>query len=228
MSSSEEALDHGVVRQDPRSNETQKLLVDATIRLLDDGASTSLTARGIASLAGVNHALVAYHFGGLENLMKTAFTQCADALGKDFSELLGAFDAEIEEAHADTLASVSRSHLTTLLQALANKDARRFLTLLTGKHNYGLSAYSLLQERLLTPLHKVFSHLSAKALQVDAQSLEAAVTGQVVLAQVMAFFRGGGSVAQFMGWKTVPEQYHAVVDRIAVDAILRTLGLDDH
>ncbi len=55
-------------RPDPRSERSRRALVDAGVELLADAGWAGLTTRAIAERAQVNHGLVHYYFGDLDNL----------------------------------------------------------------------------------------------------------------------------------------------------------------
>lgn len=59
--------------------DTKTKLLDATIAVLRDDGITSLSARVIAARAGVNQALVFYHFGTLGALIDAATRAAVDA-----------------------------------------------------------------------------------------------------------------------------------------------------
>lgn len=56
--------------------ETRTILLDATLRVLRDQGMAGISARVIATEAGVNQALIFYHFGTVDALVDTA---CRDA-----------------------------------------------------------------------------------------------------------------------------------------------------
>lgn len=62
------------------SQETKNALMDATVRLTATQGMKALTARGIAGEAGVNQALVYYHFEGVPGLVRTAYDRATRAM----------------------------------------------------------------------------------------------------------------------------------------------------
>ncbi len=62
------------------SEETKVALMDAAVRLTARAGTKALTARGIATEAGVNQALVYYHFDGVDGLLQTAYARATAAM----------------------------------------------------------------------------------------------------------------------------------------------------
>ncbi|MGW9038956.1 TetR/AcrR family transcriptional regulator, partial [Streptomyces sp. NPDC055721] len=62
----------GVKGQDARSQETRDKLLDGALRTLVEQGIAKASARAIATTAGVNQALVFYHFGSVDELLAAA------------------------------------------------------------------------------------------------------------------------------------------------------------
>ena len=60
------------------SGTTRERLMDAAVEILREEGITGATARAIAHRAGVNQALVFYHFGSVANLLLQAFLRTSD------------------------------------------------------------------------------------------------------------------------------------------------------
>lgn len=67
------------------SEATRVALMDAAVRLTARAGTKALTARGIATEAGVNQALVYYHFQGVDGLLHEAYRRATLALIADFT-----------------------------------------------------------------------------------------------------------------------------------------------
>jgi AcrR family transcriptional regulator len=81
------------------SVETRSALMAAAVRLSSSSGPRALTARGIATEAGVNQALVFYHFDGVEGLLRDAYEEATDRMVGEFAtELEGA--SSFEELYA--------------------------------------------------------------------------------------------------------------------------------
>jgi AcrR family transcriptional regulator len=65
----------GLRRGDPRSVGTRRKLMDGAIETLRSRGIAGTSARAIAAAAGVNQALIFYHFGSVEDLVDVACRQ---------------------------------------------------------------------------------------------------------------------------------------------------------
>ena len=71
------------------SRSTKQDLLDAAVRLTARAGARGLTARAIGAEAGVNQALIFYHFESVENLLRLAYADATDAMVRDYAEALG-------------------------------------------------------------------------------------------------------------------------------------------
>lgn len=71
-------------------NETRQKLLDATLATLRDKGLAGASARAIATTAGVNQALVFYHFGTVDELVDTACREATAALLAAYRDQFGA------------------------------------------------------------------------------------------------------------------------------------------
>jgi AcrR family transcriptional regulator len=71
-------------------HETEQALLDAAERLLVDAGSGALTTRRVAEQAGVNHGLVHYYFGSIENLLVRTLDRFTERLTQRQRELYAA------------------------------------------------------------------------------------------------------------------------------------------
>jgi len=67
------------------SEDTKAALMDAVVRLTAASGTKALTVRAIAAEAGVNQALVYYHFNGVEGLLHEAYERATLAMLADYT-----------------------------------------------------------------------------------------------------------------------------------------------
>ncbi|MFE1906966.1 TetR/AcrR family transcriptional regulator [Streptomyces gardneri] len=119
-----------VKAQDVRSQETREKLLEGALRTLVEQGITKASARAIATTAGVNQALVFYHFGSVDELLAAACRHGAErrvarhrerlrSVGS-LTELL-AFGREMHEEEREA------GHVALLGQLLAGAQAHPLL-----------------------------------------------------------------------------------------------------
>lgn len=100
--------------------ETKALLLDAAIRTLSDHGYAGTTARAVAAEAGVNPALISYHFGGMRPLLLAAMARSNEqrleryevetAPVRSVAELIAAWrrlhDEDVEVGHIGALVAM--------------------------------------------------------------------------------------------------------------------------
>lgn len=111
------------------TEETKVALMEAAVRVTATSGTKALTARGIAGEAGVNQALVYYHFDGVDGLLQAAYERAttsmiADYLGdltsvSSFEELYRVGATMAERAREDGSAAV----LSTIIAGAYTNDA---------------------------------------------------------------------------------------------------------
>jgi AcrR family transcriptional regulator len=74
------------VRQAQHADQTRAVLLEAAVGTLREDGLAGLSARHVATRAGVNQALIFYHFGSLMQLVDTACRAAVDASIHDYRE----------------------------------------------------------------------------------------------------------------------------------------------
>ncbi|WP_370937577.1 TetR/AcrR family transcriptional regulator [Amycolatopsis sp. cg13] len=106
--------------------DTRQRLIDGTIETIRTHGLTGTTARSIAAAAGVNQALVFYHFGTVHDLLQAACLAATQARVAPFAERLGQVtDLRQLLALGRALHADERAHgnVTVLAQMLAGAQA---------------------------------------------------------------------------------------------------------
>jgi hypothetical protein len=75
-------------------------------------------------------------------------------------------------------------------------------------------------------LHHSFAVAAAKARGLDEHGLEAAVMGQCMTAQCMAFFRGAPTVLRYLNKETFSDDDKKLIRQIVAGSLTRSLGTD--
>jgi AcrR family transcriptional regulator len=105
---------------------TRTLLVEAALETLRQDGYAGTTARAIAARAGVNQALVFYHFGGVDDLLLAALdASAADRLARYTTAMSRAGTTEEKIAAARSLyrEDVEGGHVTVIAELVAASSA---------------------------------------------------------------------------------------------------------
>ncbi|WP_336716573.1 TetR/AcrR family transcriptional regulator [Arthrobacter sp. USHLN218] len=169
----------------PSYGEGRDALMSAVMRIVANKGLRGVTYRAVASEAGVNHNLIAHHFGSLEALLTATMER---AVERAISNTELALFADLDERYADTLiASVSSEPEVHLFQFEMLLEARRHPELRESSRrlydNYVASVQDGLRRRGLEAddelCSAVFAALDGLMLQFltigDPEKIKAAV-----------------------------------------------------
>jgi Transcriptional regulator len=222
--SHEEAMSQTLPRR--RKPNAKDRLLTAGMRLFTDPSKNGLTSRQIAQEAKVNHALIAYHYGNVANLMDAVLNQCLEDLQEQITPHLDAFQRIIEEADRKTLSAAFKEGIQHVVIALRGEKSAALLRALTMPDAKLIdNVYPRFTAAVSKPLFTVFAALAAKAGNCSKDSLEAAVLAQLLVAHAMAFFRGASLVREHLGVESLAEEDQARVTETIIAAMARTVGL---
>jgi AcrR family transcriptional regulator len=110
-----------------RADATRNALVDAALATLKEDGLEGTTARAIAARAGVNQALVFYHFGGVDGLLLAALDASASERFERYrSAMAAAPTAQEKVAAARRLyqEDVDGGHVTVIAELVSASVAR--------------------------------------------------------------------------------------------------------
>lgn len=112
----------GGVSDDPRTLQTRRRLVDATMQTIRDQGVAKLSARTVAATGGVNQALVFYHFGSVDGLVaeacRIATTERVDRYRDDLAAVT-TFSGLLDVADRVRADEREAGNVTVLAQVLA-------------------------------------------------------------------------------------------------------------
>lgn len=167
--------------------------------------------------------MINYHFGGLGELLDLLVDQCISELRLMLAPKL----EKMEEAATHKDHAAAKVALKALLNILSGPQGARLLNALTQPQpNTGTGIYPRVMAAVLMPMHKAFNSLLVHFRGLQDGSLECSVLGQLMIAECMAFFRGGGVVLAELGQERFTPDQVIEINEITLGSLCMKAGLE--
>lgn len=199
----------------------QKALIEAGLLLFGQKGFDATSTRELAAKAGVNLALIAYHFGGKDGLRRAV-------VGEVARRLMAVAGAPRSSAGLTPAAALRR--LQTILRGVAAfigsaPEAGPMVNFALTELGRGGAATELIHDCFIGPKHAELSELWAIASGADPDSETVKLSVFAMIGQVLYFRLGREIVMRRMGWPSIgPAEAGRIGDVIAENLRLLTQG----
>jgi AcrR family transcriptional regulator len=201
-----------------RGDATRQALIAAALRIFGRDGFHAASTRAIAEAAGVNLALIRYHFGGKEALYLAVFEHIAAQVMQRQRPAIEAMETVLatpDEA-ADESARRAR-YLPPLLRfvdgmaaMLASRESAAWAQLILREQQAPTSAFALLYEKIMGPVLSLLTRLLQRLHGTRADvRLQVATT----LGQALVFRAAHAAVLRLMGWREIGEGELAAIQQ---------------
>jgi TetR/AcrR family transcriptional regulator, regulator of cefoperazone and chloramphenicol sensitivity len=213
-----------------RGDATRDALVAAAMPIFGRDGFHAASTRAIAEAAGVNPALIGYHFRGKEGLYLAVFEHIVQQLRVRMGPVAAAIEAELGDGEA---ASLSRERALALLRQLtdrmvalmAQEQTATWAQLILREQQAPSAAFNVLYEgfmgRLLTLLTRLMLCVRGGD-EAEARLLAVTLVGQV---QVFRTARAG--VLRHLGWSRIGDEEIAAAQRRVFNNLSAQLATAD-
>ncbi len=191
-----------------RGDATREALVAAALDVFGRDGFHAASTRAIAETAGVNLALIGYHFGGKEGLYLAVFEHIASQVLQRQSAAIEAIEEVLAEPD-DALDPSRREarYLPPLLRfvdgmaaMLTSRESVAWAQLILREQQAPTSAFALLYEKLMGRVLGLLTRLLQRLRGTDADvRLEVAT----ILGQALVFRAANAAVVRLMGWREI-------------------------
>ncbi|WP_333817120.1 CerR family C-terminal domain-containing protein [Tabrizicola sp.] len=199
----------------------QKALIEAGLALFGQKGFDATSTRELAERAGVNLALITYHFGGKDGLRRAV-------VGEVARRLLAVAGAPQPSEGLTPAAALQR--LQTILRGVAvfigtAPEAGPLVNFALAELARGGPMTDLIYEGFIGPKHAELSQLWAIASGKNADSEAVKLAVFAMIGQVLYFRLGREIVTRKMGWTSIgPDEAGRIADLIAENLRLLTEG----
>ncbi|MFK7858077.1 MAG: CerR family C-terminal domain-containing protein [Granulosicoccus sp.] len=189
-----------------RSINARDALIEAGIDVFGQRGYEGASNRELADAAGVNQALIAYHFDGKEGLYLAVFESMAERIGGQFHLLAGEMEAAIEALEyaradpEDTCLRYIEKLMERHVQIFFQPEMESYSKLILREQLEPTKAFKLLYDGLMGRIINLLTLLIAKAIGKQKPTDEDKLSALMLLGQVLVFRSARATVTHHMDW----------------------------
>jgi AcrR family transcriptional regulator len=192
-----------------RGEPTREALIGAAIEIFGRDGFDAASTRAISEAAGVNQALIGYHFGGKPGLYLAALRFIAASVSARLGPLLEPIEADLATDRGGRGGKKAVQRSLTALQALAeafvgmlvSDESAAWARLILREQQNPSDGFDVLYEGFMHRLAGVVSELVARAQDRGAAAAECRLTAFTILGQAVVFRAARAAVMREMQWR---------------------------
>lgn len=210
-----------------RGEKTRDALLAASMDIFGRAGYDAASNRAIADAAGVNQALIGYHFGGKRGLYLAVFQHIAQEMQLEllpvFASVQQQFSAiEIDDSdRAERCVACIEIVLTAVLDTLTRPDAKSWARLVMREQQDPSDAFEILHDGFMQRLLVTISLFAGKAEGIDHNSEVMRLRAIFLISQVIIFVMAPAIVERHMSWmdgatanlETIKAQLHRILQQ---------------
>jgi len=199
-----------------RGDQTRDALVDAAIEIFGRDGYRAASTRSIADAAGVNQALIGYHFGGKPGLYLAAFERITTAVEHHLLPVTQPIEDEFHRGEVDRERAVG--YVLTMIDAIVATfslhESEAWARLILREQQNPSEAFDRLYDRVLGRHLRLMTGLIASVRALEPQSIEARLLSQTVIGQGLVFRSARATVLRHLGWRELGADEIATIQAV--------------
>ncbi len=196
-----------------RGDITREVLIEAALDVFGHDGFDAASTRRIARKAGVNQALIGYHFGGKRGLYEAVFEHIAAQMQLRMEPVALEVRARLEQLPAT--GTIRRQKALELLAQIfealigmfGEYSATGWVRLVLREQQDPSPAFDIMYDRLMGRMLQLITQLLAIATGMDAASEACRIRALMLLGQVLVFHVARGSTSRHMQWQVLSEEH---------------------
>lgn len=189
-----------------RSAKTREALLQAALEVFGRDGFHAASTRGISEAAGVNQALISYHYGSKEGLYHAVFESITENLAANMGPLLAALrqeskvlDAGESEDRERCLECMDRM-LAGFIELFGQPEARFWVKLVMREQQDPTEAFDIFYRSVYGEMLAMFTLLVGKVTGQSPDAESTRVLTLTLMGQVLVFMVGRATVERHVGW----------------------------
>ena len=194
-----------------RGDATREALIRAAVEIFGRDGFNATGTRALAECAGVNQALIAYHFGGKAGLYLAALEHIVGRVRERIDPLLAAIDAELDGATPERCLAMLLQLLDGFVVLLTGEESGTWARLILKEQQDPSEGFDVLYEGVMSRVIGIATRLIGSIRNIDPESDAANLLGFTIFGQVLVFRTGRATVERRTGWRQFNQREIAAV-----------------
>jgi AcrR family transcriptional regulator len=200
-----------------RGDQTREALIAAALEVFGRSGFDAASTRAIAEAAGVNQALIGYHFGGKQGLYLGVFEHIVAQMREHMSPVAAqvmqrlAAMPEDEPARQTLVLQLLTNIFDAFNDLVAEHAAEGWVRLILREQQDPTAAFQLLYDNVMSAMLGLVTQLVAMATGLEEGSEACRIRALMLLGQVLVFHAARGSTMRHMGWESLTPDHLAAL-----------------
>ncbi len=207
----------------PRGDQTRESLIDAAVEVFGRDGFRAASTRSIADLAGVNQALIGYHFGGKPGLYLAVFDRITRRVGLYLGPVAQAIEVQFDEIRANgpdrqVARCVGFIHQLTdaLVATFSAPESSAWARLILREQQNPSEAFDRLYGGMIGQMLSLITRLIAQICATEPDAIETRLMTQTVIGQALVFRSARATVLRQLEWQEI-----GAAEIITIQAVIR-------
>ena len=205
-----------------RGDQTRESLIDAAVEVFGRDGFRAASTRSIADLAGVNQALIGYHFGGKPGLYIAVFDRITRRVAQYLGPVAQAIEQQLDEIVTSSDQQAARCvgfiHQLTdaLVATFSAPESADWARLVLREQQNPSEAFDRLYGGMIGRMLSLISRLIGHVCATDPAAVETRVMTQTVIGQALVFRSARATVLRQLDWQDIGD-----VEIMTIQAVIR-------
>ena len=212
-----------------RGDATREALLQAAIAQFSELGYHAASSRKLADAAGVNQALIGYHFGGKRGLYVAVFEHIGRAMSEQLGPAAGAVHRLMEDGGADREALLGGllSIIDRAVDMFTSPRTAAWAKLIVREQQDPSEAFDLVWQRFMSRIVGVLCRLLGTLSHESPEAPQVRLLAITVLGQALVFRTARETTRRLLGWQEIgPDEIAAIKRRIHQN--IRAILAEEH
>lgn len=214
----------------PRGDATREQLIKAALVVFARDGYSAASTRALAQSAGVNQALIGYHFGGKQGLYLAVFEHIAQRVRSRIEPVATEIAAALAQPDPPRSAAHRRRHWLPMLlrvadgmtELLLGDETEGWAQLIVREQQHPTEAFDRLYAQFMGPMLGLATQLLLR-LRPDLEPAQARARTVAMFGQALVWRVARAGAQRHMGWKRLADAERRMVHetvRLTVTALV--------